>query len=78
MFPPPSGEVIVRLAGGTRRIAPGDHVTLPATAGPIEVAVEVIDFVGELQLRLWDEATIAGAAGARHFWLPAWTADEGL
>jgi len=74
-FPPPSGEVIVRVGDAELRVEAGAHVTLPATAGPIEAAVELVRFVGEFQLRLWDEETIRGNKGDRAFWLPVWTSD---
>jgi hypothetical protein len=73
-FPPSSGDVIVRIGLDVRFVVPGDHVTFPSAAGPIEAVVDLVSFVGEFQLRLWDERTIAGNPGARTFWLPPWTA----
>ncbi len=74
MFPPPSGDVIVRIGESVRFVVPGDHVTLPSAAGPIEAVVDLVDFAGEFQLRLWDEQTIASNQGERNFWLPPYTA----
>lgn len=72
-LPEPAGEVIVRVPGHPDlRPDPGDHITLPAMAGPIEVTTVFIEFVGELFVRLWDEETIATNQGSREFWLPAW------
>lgn len=72
-FPPTFGEVLVRIDGREVRPAAGDHTTLPATPGPREVTVELVDFVGEFRIRLWDEATISTNTGDRSFWVPAWT-----
>jgi len=72
-FPPTLGEVIVRVDGRDVRPVVGDHVTLPALAGPRDVTVELADFVGEFRIRLWDEATISTNAGDRSFWIPVWT-----
>lgn len=47
----------------------GDHITLPATAGPIEVATELVDFVGEFRLRLWNEELPTDPLS---LWLPSW------
>lgn len=74
-FPPTSGDVIVRIGANVRFVVGGEHVTLPAVAGPIEATIDAVDFVGEFRLRLWDEQTIAGNPGDRGFWLPPWTAD---
>ncbi|MBA3465405.1 MAG: hypothetical protein H0T46_36070 [Deltaproteobacteria bacterium] len=75
-FPPPGGEVVVRI-GAQHELRPvaGDHITLPAAAGPIVATIELVDFVGEFQLRIWDEETIATSEGPRSFWLPPWTSD---
>lgn len=72
-LPEPAGEVIVRVPGrGEIRPRPGEPVTFPSVAGPIEVVTELVDFVGEFRLRMWDEETIATNQGSRDFWLPDW------
>jgi hypothetical protein len=73
-FPPSSGDVIVRIGWDVRFVVPGDHVTFAPAAGPIEAVVDMVSFVGEFQIRLWDERTIGGNEGPRTFWLPPWTA----
>jgi hypothetical protein len=64
--PAPSGQV--RLSGlGVIRDGHGRH-RRPGRSATVDVDLE--QFTGEVFIRLYCEATIAGNAGPREFWLP--------
>ena len=65
--PAPAGRIRLGnlgVGGGTY-----GHHRLPGSAAEVSVGLE--GFTGELRIRLYCEATIAGNEGPREFWLPA-------